>query len=74
MTGTGRQQAKQLYVKVGYKSANIKAKITTFIAIFFFFSKHWVLNSYWCRMTVKTWYFLASKFFAPVHAVKSIGQ
>ena len=36
MTGTGRQQAKQLYVKVGYKSANIKAKITTFIAIFFF--------------------------------------
>ena len=37
MTGTGRQQAKQLYVKVGYKSANIKAKITTFIAIFFFF-------------------------------------
>ena len=39
MTGTGRQQAKQLYVKVGYKSANIKANITTYIAICVLFFK-----------------------------------
>ena len=39
MTGTGRQQAKQLYVKVGDKSAKIKANITTYIAICVLFFK-----------------------------------